>query len=91
MPERGLQAPLSPHEEGTLRRVALGAEGAQALPQRDVLRLRRLGLVEDFDGALSLTRLGRERYSRLPGANRIVPDDFVAGLEENLRKALDKR
>lgn len=91
MPERGLQAPLSPHEEGTLRRVALGAGRSEGLPERDVARLRRLALVEDSDGVLRLTKLGRQRYGGLPGASPGVADDFVVGLEKNLRKALDKR
>jgi len=91
MPERGLQAPLSPHEEGTLRRVALGIEGSGALPERDVERLRLLGLVEASDGVVRLTRLGRQRYGSLPGATPVVSDEFVAGLEKNLRKALDER
>jgi hypothetical protein len=53
--ERGLIAPLSPHEEVTLRRVALGISKAKLLPARDVAHLISLRLVDEKDGRLSLT------------------------------------
>ena len=46
--ERSLKAPLSPHEEGTLRRIALGISKPKHLPARDVDYLIRLGLVEEI-------------------------------------------
>ena len=66
--ERGLIAPLSPHEEVTLRRIALGISKARQLPPRDVAHLIRLCLVADNEGRLSLTDIGRERYRALPKA-----------------------
>ena len=39
MPDRGLLATLSPHEEVTLRRVALGIAQPRELPAKDVERL----------------------------------------------------
>ena len=39
---RGLRVPLSPNEELTLRRVALGVALGKDLPAADVLRLRNL-------------------------------------------------
>jgi hypothetical protein len=62
--ERGLRAPLSPNEELTLRRVALGIALAKDLPSADVLRLLKLALVEDRGEHLGLTTLGKERYQR---------------------------
>jgi hypothetical protein len=48
--ERGLRAPLRPHEEVTLRRVALGISKAELLPARDVAHLIRLCLIDEKDG-----------------------------------------
>jgi hypothetical protein len=62
---RGLRAPLSPNEELTLRRVALGIAFAKDLPAADVQRLRNLELIEDGGERFGLTALGRERYERL--------------------------
>ena len=62
---RGLCAPLSPNEELTLRRVALGIALAKDLPAGDVLRLLNLGLIEDRGEHFGLTALGRERYEHL--------------------------
>ena len=62
--ERGLLAPLSPNEELTLRRVALGIALANDLPAADVLRLRNLALIEDRGERFGLTKLGKERYQR---------------------------
>jgi hypothetical protein len=62
---RGLLALLSPHEELTLRRVASGTFDVDALAQRDVDRLQRLGLIEIDASSLHLTPLGHERLSNL--------------------------
>ena len=64
--ERGLLAPLSPHEEVTLRRIALGISKAKHLPAHNVAYLVRLRLVDENDGRVSLTALGRQRYDKLP-------------------------
>jgi hypothetical protein len=46
--ERGLRAPLSPHEEVSFRRVALGISKAELLPARDVERLQDASATRDF-------------------------------------------
>jgi hypothetical protein len=66
MPDRGLLAPLSPNEEVTLRREAIGIAKLADLPARDVARLKVLLLVEKNGGGLRLTPAGRERYLALP-------------------------
>ena len=63
---RGLLAPLSPNEEVTLRRVALGGANANDLRATELARLIRLTLVEDRDGRPVLTDTGRQRYATLP-------------------------
>ena len=68
---RGRTAPLSSNEEVTLRRIALGIFQAKHLPTRDVDYLVRLRLVDDDEGRLTLTDLGRERYQALPRAAAI--------------------
>ena len=60
--ERGLRALLSPHEEVTFRRIALGISKAKHLPARDVTYLIYIRLVDENQGQLKLTDLGRERY-----------------------------
>jgi hypothetical protein len=55
MPDRGLLAPLSPHEEITLRRVALGIANPTDLPTRDVERLTSLLLIEEYRAGLRLS------------------------------------
>jgi hypothetical protein len=60
--ERGLKAPLSPREEVSFRRVALGISKAKHLPVRDLAYLVRLHLVDENEGRVKLTDLGRERY-----------------------------
>lgn len=62
---RGILAPLSPNEEITLRRVALGFGERTRLAQRHIERLQQLKLIEDSDGALRLTELGLQRYASL--------------------------
>jgi hypothetical protein len=62
---RGILAPLSPHEEITLRRVALGFGLRDRLPEQHIRRLEQLALVEEAGGALRLTELGLQRYASL--------------------------
>jgi hypothetical protein len=87
--ERGLIAPLSPHEEVTLRRIALGISKASELPLRDVAYLIRLCLVAENDGRLSLTGLGRQRYQGLPrpAGSPHVKDSADAILRSHFRHA----
>jgi hypothetical protein len=84
--ERGLKAPLSPHEESTLRRIALGIAEANLFAQRDVAYLVRLGLVDETAGQLRLTDSDRERYQGLP--NGASPSDEAdAALRRHLLQA----
>ena len=62
---RGILAPLSPHEEITLRRVALGFGLREQLPMQHVQRLEQLALIEEAGGAFRLTELGLQRYASL--------------------------
>jgi len=62
---RGILAPLSPHEEITLRRVALGFGLRDYLPSQHIQRLEQLALVEEVDGLLRLTEVGLQRYASL--------------------------
>jgi hypothetical protein len=64
--ERGLKAPLSPNEEVTFRRIALGITKAKLLPTRDVAYLIRLRLVDENEGRLKPSDLVRERYQGPP-------------------------
>jgi hypothetical protein len=66
MMTRGSLAALSPNEETTLRRVALGVTEAATLSRLDVERLKALGLIENKGSKLALTGVGRERYLALP-------------------------
>ncbi len=88
--DRGISAPLSPNEEVTLRRVALGIAGRKELRAADLARLIHLHLVEEIDGRLSLTDLGRQRYQLLPKAPDMVgvadTREFVAVLKRSLRE-----
>lgn len=68
---RSLLAPLSPHEEITLRRVALGLSPASDLPPRDLARLAALALVDATVDGPRLTLLGRQRYHALGGCEAI--------------------
>lgn len=81
---RGQTAPLSPHEEITLRRVALRVCPASDLSLRDLDRLQALGLIKRSDDDAVLTPLGLQRYESLPRATPIAEaehDRFIASLE----------
>jgi hypothetical protein len=54
---------LSPNEELTLRRIALGIANDAELPPRALEHLRLIGLVDDSN---RLTADGAERYKALP-------------------------
>lgn len=62
---RGMLAQLSPHEEITLRRIALGFGSRDRLSPRYVERLEQLQLIEESDGLLRLTEVGLQRYAGL--------------------------
>ncbi|MCA0249963.1 MAG: hypothetical protein LCH93_25400 [Proteobacteria bacterium] len=66
---RSLNAPLSPHEEVALRRVALGLAPNEVLSDRAVARLKSLALIEGSGAGLRLTQIGQQRYSALPGVS----------------------
>ena len=78
---RSLDAPLSPHEEATLRRVANGITKIKHLAPGHVRRLKHLALAEDDGGQLKLTTFGLQRYAALPKADSLagrgVEDDFT--------------
>lgn len=76
---RGILAPLSPNEEITLRRVALGFGARNRLPMQHVQRLESLALIEEADGVLRLTELGLQRYA---GLSRPVKWQTESGAED---------
>jgi len=88
---RGKRAPLSPHEEVTLRRIALGITQAPHLSKSDIERLKALSLIEENGGGLGLTLMGRERYLSLAKSAAVdpshSPDEFVSKLVEIMTKA----
>ena len=88
--DRGLSAPLSPNEEVTLRRVALGIARREELRAADLAHLVRLHLVDEIHGRLTLSSLGRQRYQSLPkaAAMRGVADtrELIAVLKRSLRE-----
>jgi len=86
---RSLDAPLSPNEEVTLRRVALGISPMKDLAPRDLMRLISLSLVEIDAGVPRLTEIGRERYRALPRAANVKDlslEAMVAAVGDRLRK-----
>jgi hypothetical protein len=88
---RGKLAPLSPHEEGTLRRIALEITQAPHLSKSDIKRLKALSLIEENGGGLGLTPMGRERCLSLATSAAVdpshSPDEFVSKLAEFMTKA----
>jgi hypothetical protein len=88
---RGIRAPLSPHEEVTLRRIALGITQAPHLSKSDIRRLMALSLIEENGGGLGLTPMGSERYLSLAKSAAVdpshSPDEFVSKLAEIMTKA----
>jgi hypothetical protein len=62
---------LSPHEEVSFRRVALGISKAELLPACDVERLKALSLIEEHESHLRLTPTGRKRYQALPNITAV--------------------
>ena len=89
--ERGPRVPLSPHEEVSFRRVALGISKAELLPPRDVERLKALSLIEGNESHLRLSPTGRKRYLALPNVTAVPqpekPDEAVSKLATLIVKA----
>jgi hypothetical protein len=88
---RGRTAQLSPNEEVSLRRVAIGIAQPAYLPARDIAQLMALSLIEEHGAGLRLTPLGRERYLSLPNSGAIYdsdrPDVFISKMGECMSKA----
>ena len=63
---KGLLAPLSPHEETALRKIAVGSK--DSLDPAHVRRLRQLELVEEHGPAWRMTPLGMRRHELLLNA-----------------------
>jgi hypothetical protein len=88
---RSLDAPLSPHEEATLRRVANGITKIKHLAPGHVRRLKHLALAEDDGKRLKLTTIGLQRYAALPKtdnlAKLVVDDDFARNFEKYLGRS----
>jgi hypothetical protein len=87
---RSLDAPLSPHEEATFRRVANGITKVKHLAPGHVRRLKHLALVEEDGRRLKLTTIGLQRCAALPKsdslADLMVEDDFARKFEKYLAR-----
>ncbi|MGQ0582165.1 MAG: hypothetical protein ACT4O6_09540 [Reyranella sp.] len=87
--DRGLAARLSPNEEVALRRVAYGVVEAKILQPGHLTRLRSLALIEDQNGALSITKLGQQRLAKSPvgrlDKSPVTIDDSVTALAKALK------
>ena len=90
MPNRGVLTALSPHEEVTLRRVAIGIAKLADLPARDIERLKVLLLVEENGGGLRLTPAGRERYLALPNSAGIFKPGTANELVSKMAELVSK-
>ena len=64
---QGLFVALDREEEAALRRVAYGASKPQQHFTPDITRLRTLALIDDCDGELQLSALGRQWISQSAG------------------------
>jgi hypothetical protein len=87
---RAIDAPLSPNQEVTLRRVALGIAERTELRAADLARLIHLQLVKEIDGRPALTAMGPQRYQLLPKApdmqDAADTPAFVAVVKRGLRQ-----
>ena len=86
---RGLLAPLSAHEEVTLRRIAMGT--SQKLPAQHLKRLEQLKLIVSNGGCYRLTPLGRQRYNGLPRAAALASDGSPEAIEQILSKVIQSK
>jgi hypothetical protein len=60
---KGILAPLSPHEETALRKIAVGSDNP--VDPAHAHRLYQLALVEKDGGSWRLTAMGRRRHDLL--------------------------
>ena len=60
---KGILAPLSPHEETAMRKIAVGSD--DPVDPVHVRRLHQLELVEKDGGSWRLTAMGRRRHDLL--------------------------
>jgi hypothetical protein len=86
---RGLLAPLSAHEEVTLRRIAMGT--SQKLPAQHLKRLEHLKLIVFYSGGYHLTPLGRQRYNGLPRAAALSSDGSPGEIEQILSNIIQSK
>ncbi|CAN5886683.1 hypothetical protein BH11PSE3_BH11PSE3_04390 [soil metagenome] len=75
---RGMLAPLSPHEEITLRRIALGFGERDRLSPRYIERLEQLQLIEEVEGVLQPTEVGLQRYAKLERPTKWTDDETAS-------------
>lgn len=83
MNSRRIKAPLSLHEELTLRRIAVATGPVETLAHDVVERLRHFGLIDD---ANRLTLAGRDRCDGLERP----PRADIGGPEESHRDRLQR-
>lgn len=86
---RGLLAPLSAHEEVTLRRVAM--RSTEKLPAQHLKRLEQLRLIVSSGGGYQLTPLGRQRYNGLPRAAALASDGSPGEIEQILSNIIQSK
>jgi hypothetical protein len=86
---RGRLAPLSSHEEVTLRRVAMGS--TYKLSAHHLKRLEQLNLIASNGGDYQLTPLGRQRYNGLPRAAGLASDGSPREIEQILSNVIQSR
>jgi hypothetical protein len=73
---RGMLAPLSPHEETALRKIAAGS--VDPIDPVHVRRLRDLGLVNEVGTSWHLTPLGARRHEQLVRSGLAATDASAA-------------
>jgi len=83
----GLPAPLSPQEEITLRRVALGSLVVDA---HAVAKLISIALLHRTKGDLRLTPLGRLRFNALPKAPLLTHQRSINALTDYVEGLIEK-
>ena len=73
---RGMLAPLSPHEETALRKIAAGS--VDPIDPVHVRHLRDLGLVNEVGTCWHLTPLGARRHQQLVNSGLAAASDASA-------------
>ena len=73
--ERGLPAALSFADESILRRIAQGGVYPKSLRDSDVVRLKKLDLIEERRTGLALTALGHQCIGQLAGMAAKRPNE----------------